>query len=66
MGVDEPEAGYVHVWYSFPQSRHDVLALLLKDDPKEFVQCMVGHFETLAKFIPVIDDIFQVGKRKRK
>lgn len=65
--LEEPEGeGYAHVCYGFPQSRQEVLDLLLKDDAKEFVKCMVGHFETLAKFIPVIDDIFRTGKRKRK
>ena len=66
MDLDEPAAGCVHVWYTFPQSRQEVLDLLLKDDTKQFVECMVGHFETLAKFIPVINDIFQTGKQKRK
>ena len=65
MDLDEPEAGYCHVWYTFPQSRQEVLDLLLKDDTKEFVKCMVDHFETLAKFIPVINDILQTSKRKR-
>jgi hypothetical protein len=64
--LEEPEEGYAHVNYSFPQSRQEVLDLLLKDDATDFIQCMVGHFETLANFIPVIDDIFQHGERKKK
>ncbi len=67
MDLEEPEKeGYMHVWFDFPQSRQELLDFLLKDEAKEFVRCMVGHFETLAKFIPVIDNIFDSSKRKHK
>jgi len=66
IDLEEPEEGYAHVWYEFPQSRQELLDFLLKDEANEFVRCMVGHFETLAKFIPVIDNIFDSSKRKKK
>jgi hypothetical protein len=62
--VDHAE-GSVCVEYYLPESRQDLLALLL-DDTSGFLETMVAHFELLAKFIHVVDDIFKTGKRSRK
>jgi hypothetical protein len=65
--VDEGKSD-ASIWYPLlPESRQELLAMVKKEDGSaEFIDCMVTHFELLAKFIPVIDEIFQTGKRSRK
>jgi len=62
---EEPDAS-VYVYYPLPKSPQDLMELLRKEDAGGFVQCMVDHFETLTKFIPVIDDIYQGADGHRK
>ena len=47
------------LWYPLPESREKLLELLVKDKARGFIDCMVAHFESLAKFIPIIDEIFE-------
>jgi len=54
------------LWYTLPESRQALLAMLLKDQAKDFVDCMVSHFEVLAKFIPVVDELLLVKNRVRR
>jgi hypothetical protein len=49
--------------YRLPESRSKLLESLLKDKGEEFIELMVEHFEALAGFIPVRDDIFADAKR---
>ena len=54
------------IYCLLPQLRRDLLDLLKNDDGSGFIECMVAHFDLLAKFAPVVDEIFQVSKRSRK
>jgi len=49
--------GYV-LRYDLPEDRHDLAGFLLEGDGQKFVDCMVSHFEVLARFIPVLDEVF--------
>ena len=51
--------------YKLPEPRHELLELLLCDNGDGFIKRMVEHFEALARFIPVLDDIFASGRRRR-
>jgi len=62
----EPEPGIACIQYSLPETQKKLLELLLKDESRPFINCLVSHFDTLAEFIPVIDKIFQQGKRNAK
>jgi hypothetical protein len=53
------------LWYILPESRQDLLDMLLKDQAQDFVECLVSHFAVLAKFIPVIDELFEAQKPVR-
>ena len=54
------------IGYSLPEPRQELLELLLRDEARGFIGRMVEHFDTLAKFIPVVDEIFQSGQQKRR
>jgi hypothetical protein len=62
----EPEAGTACIYYSLPETQKKLLELLLKDESRGFISCLVAHFNNLAKFIPVVDKLFQKGKRNGK
>jgi len=53
-------------WYPLPESKQRLLEMLLKERAKEFVDCLASHFEDLAKFTPVLDDLFQTAKKQTK
>jgi hypothetical protein len=61
----EASSGYADISYYLREPRHKLLGLL-NGDGSAFIDCMVAHFESMAKFIPVLDKIFQVGKKNRK
>jgi hypothetical protein len=58
--------GSVSIDYPIPEPRKRLLELLLEKESLGFIQCMVAHFDTLAKFIPVIDKMFQDKQRSRR
>jgi hypothetical protein len=62
----DSEPGIACIGYSLPETQEELVELLLKDESRPFIKCLVGHFDALAKFIPVIDKIFQRGKRHAK
>jgi hypothetical protein len=62
--VDDSQ-GSASIEYELPESRKKLLDFLVEDESRGFIRCMVGHFDTLAKFIPVIDGLFQHNKRRR-
>ena len=45
------------LWYELPES-DKLMQMLLDGDSQKFVDCLLGHFEVFAKFIPVLDEIF--------
>ncbi len=47
------------------EPRGELLKLLVQDDSRGFIDCMVGHFEWMAQFTAVVDDILAAGKRGR-
>ena len=44
--------------YYLPEKRTELLEMILKDDGQEFVDCLVKHFESFVRFIPVLDEVF--------
>jgi len=54
------EEGYpsVCLWYELPESRQELIQMLMDKESEKFVRCMVTHVHTLSKFIPLLDDIF--------
>jgi hypothetical protein len=58
--VDHSE-GSVSIDCQLPESRNELLDLLLKNESRGFIECMVGHFESLTKLINTIDGLFENG-----
>jgi hypothetical protein len=52
------------LWYHLPEERKEIRRMLVEDDGQEFVDCMVGHFKILARFIPVLDGVFAKPTKK--
>ena len=44
-------------WYELPE-HNELLQMLIDGDSQKFVDCLLGHFEVFAKFIPILDEIF--------
>lgn len=55
-----------YIEYPFRQSRQELFSMLLKDDAKEFSECLIEHFELLSQFLPILDEIFQNAQKSRK
>ncbi len=49
-------------WHYLPEGK-ELLAMLLDGDGRRFVDCLIGHFDVFAKFIPVLDEVFPKPKR---
>lgn len=56
---------YAYLSYPLPEPRQKLLDMMLADEAREFHDCMLGHFESLTKFIPVMDEIVKKSKSKR-
>jgi hypothetical protein len=50
--------------YYLPETRTELLEMILKDDGQEFVDCLVKHFEAYVRFIPVLDEVFAKSSAK--
>ena len=50
--------------FSLPQPREELVGFLVKNEARAFIECMVGHFETLAKLTRVLDEVFQAEIKK--
>jgi len=57
-------SGEADISYPLPEPRDELLNLLLKEDSRGFIDCIVAHYETLVRFMPVMDEIMHVRKRK--
>ncbi|HUT61249.1 MAG TPA: hypothetical protein VNA25_25655 [Phycisphaerae bacterium] len=44
--------------YSLPETRQQLVEMLLDEDGQQFADCIVSHFEVLARLIPVLDKVF--------
>jgi hypothetical protein len=60
---EEPSEYEYAVWYYLPD-RQNLLGLLVNGDRQRFVDCLLGHFEAFAQFIPVLDEIFPEQARR--
>jgi hypothetical protein len=45
------------LFYDLPETRQQLLEMLLEGDAQRFVDCMVSHIELLARFTPALDKI---------
>jgi hypothetical protein len=52
--------------YDLPESRRELLGMLMEGDGQRFVDCMARHLESLARFTDVLDKAFLKVKRKRR
>lgn len=55
-----------YLWYPLPEKRQDLLQMLVTDGAQRFIDCIFAHFDVLARFIPVMDEIFTGARRKRR
>jgi hypothetical protein len=60
------DTGEMFVDYQLPQTRAQLLDLLIKDEARGFIDCMVGHFGNLAKLTQVVDEVFGLGRQTEK
>ena len=54
------EDGYpsVCLTYDLPESRQELIQMLMDKESEQFIRGMASHVLTLSQFIPVLDDIF--------
>jgi hypothetical protein len=52
------------VWYCFPKPRHELLAMLLDRAAEPFIEYLVSQVDILARFIPVLDEVFSKKKSR--
>ena len=50
---------YAYLGYPLPEPRQKLLELLLAEEARAFIECVRAHFESLTRFIPVMDGIAQ-------
>jgi len=50
------------VYYELPETRKQLLEMLVEGDARRFIDCMVSHIDILAKFTPVLDKILAKEK----
>ncbi|MGO9111294.1 MAG: hypothetical protein ACLP9L_18870 [Thermoguttaceae bacterium] len=62
----DSSGGVASIFVPLGESRERLLELLLADEARGFVGCMVAHFESMMAFIPVLDEIYKGSKRIRK
>jgi hypothetical protein len=48
--------------FDLPESRDELLGMLTQNKEAQFADCMVSHFRELAKFIPLINEMFKIKK----
>jgi hypothetical protein len=57
--------GIAGVTYPIIQSRAELLELLIKDEARGFISCMVAHFESMTGFTAIVDEIYDAGNGGR-
>lgn len=64
----EFDSNKTEAWLGIPlkEPRDKLVDLLLKDGGRDFIRCMIDHFEWMTKFTPVLDAILSAGKKVRK
>ncbi len=66
LNLKEERGAAINIWYDLPESRQGLLNMLIKNDGREFIKCMVSHFDSLSSLIPAINQVYGEGKRARK
>jgi hypothetical protein len=61
---DDPSDCEYDLWYSLPETKKDLIKMLLEGDGQQFVDCLVAHFKVFTKFIPVLDEVFSKPGKK--
>jgi len=66
-GWQSPDAAsdVTAVWYPLPESREDLIKMLLEGNGERFNDCISNHLLVLAKFVPVLDTAFKNAKKTR-
>jgi hypothetical protein len=62
----QQEDGNYPLYYDLPETRADLLDMLLDGEADRFVDCMVSHLELLARFTPVLDKLLASKTAGRK
>ena len=60
---DDANKGDASIYYLLPEPRRKLLEMLLNNKSAEYIDCIEDHLKTLARFIPVMDEIALSGKR---
>jgi len=55
----------ISLWIDLPESRHELLRMLTRKQEGQFADRMVSHFCQLAKLIPIINQVFNIGPKRR-
>jgi hypothetical protein len=58
---DDEEDG---IEWELPESRQELLGLLQNGEVQCFADRMVGHFELMARFIPLLNQVFESSAKK--
>jgi hypothetical protein len=59
---EEVRKGHASIYYPLPEPRRELLEMLMNNKSAAFIDCIVAHLETLAKFIPVMDEVSHGGR----
>jgi hypothetical protein len=61
----DADSGGMGLWCAL-EPAEDLFKLLVTDEARGFVDCLVAHFESMTKFTAAVDEIFATGNRRGK
>ena len=66
LAFEEKPGEECALWYHLPEKQAQLLEMLVANDGRGFVDCMVGHIDLLARFTPVLDKILvqRISRRR--
>lgn len=64
MKLRDESKSDIGLYYDLPESREALRGMLVRKKEAKFADCMVEHFEKLAKTIPLVDEVFKVKKKR--
>ena len=53
------------IWYPLPKTREELMRMLMDGKSEPFDECIMKHFELLAKLIPAVDEAMDKAKNSR-
>ena len=56
----------ISFWYDLPESQQELLEMLTKQKEAQFADCMMSHFRTLTKLVPLIDGAFRIKAKNAR